>query len=118
MQKRLLKEKSTEQVLFVLVFEMNNADETMKYGTFERNYKDLISSTFAETDLIFTNNLTAKIGARSEHSSYLDKWNFSPRAALAYQDFQRLDNVFSLRNLYQNPESKYLYSKNFDFQRA
>ncbi|MPS74567.1 MAG: TonB-dependent receptor [Chryseobacterium sp.] len=99
-------------------FELNNADETMKYGTFERDYKDLISSAFAETDLIFTNNLTAKIGARTEHSSYLDKWNFSPRAALAYRISKDWTTSFAYGIFYQNPESKYLYSKDFDFQRA
>jgi len=99
-------------------FELNDADENMKYGTFERNYKDLISSVFAETDLIFTNNLTAKIGARTEHSSYLDKWNFSPRAALAYRISKDWTTSFAYGIFYQNPESKYLYSKNFDFQRA
>lgn len=99
-------------------FELNNADENMKYGTFERNYKDLISSGFIETDLIFTNNLTAKIGARTEHSSCLDKWNFSPRAALAYRISKDWTTSFAYGIFYQNPESKYLYSKNFDFQRA
>lgn len=99
-------------------FELNNADETMKYGAFERNYKDLISSAFAETDLIFTNNLTAKVGARTEHSSYLDKWNFSPRAALAYRISKDWTTSLAYGIFYQNPESKYLYSKNFDFQRA
>lgn len=99
-------------------FELNNADETMKYGTFERNYKDLISSAFAESDLIFTNNLTAKIGARTEHSSYLDKWNFSPRLALAYRISKDWTTSFAYGIFYQNPESKYLYSKNFDFQRS
>ncbi|WP_312824154.1 TonB-dependent receptor [Epilithonimonas sp.] len=99
-------------------FELNNADENMKYGTFERNYKDLISSAFAETDLIFTNNLTAKVGARTEHSSYLDKWNFSPRVALAYRISKDWTTSLAYGIFYQNPESKYLYSKNFDFQRA
>lgn len=99
-------------------FELNNADENMKYGTFERNYKDLVSSAFAETDLIFTNNLTAKIGARTEYSSYLDKWNFSPRVALAYRISKDWTTSFAYGIFYQNPESKYLYSKNFDFQRA
>jgi len=99
-------------------FELNNADETMKYGTFERNYKDLIAAAFAETDLIFTNNLTAKIGARTEHSSYLDKWNFSPRVALAYRISKDWTTSFAYGIFYQNPESKYLYSKSFDFQRA
>lgn len=99
-------------------FELNNANETMKYGSFERDYKDLISSAFAETDLIFTNNLTAKIGARTEHSSYLGKWNFSPRAALAYRISKDWTASFAYGIFYQNSESKYLYSKNFDFQRA
>lgn len=99
-------------------FELNNADETMKYGTFERNYKDLISSAFAETDLIFTNNLTAKIGARTEHSSYLNQWNFSPRAALAYRISKDWTTSFAYGIFYQNPESRYLFSHQFNFQRA
>lgn len=99
-------------------FELNNADETMKYGSFEKNYKDLISSFFAETDLVFNNNLTAKIGARSEHSSYLDKWNFSPRAALAYRISPQWTTSFAYGIFYQNPESRYVFRDQFDFQRA
>ena len=99
-------------------FELNNSDENMKYGSFQRNYKDLISSAFAETDLIFTNDLSAKIGARTEHSSYLDQWNFSPRAALAYRISKEWTTSLAYGIFYQNPESKYLMSNNFDFQRA
>lgn len=99
-------------------FELNNADENMNYGTFEKKYKDLISSAFAETDLIFTNDLSAKIGARTEHSSYLDKWNFAPRAALAYRISKEWTTSLAYGMFYQNPESKYLISNNFDFQRA
>ena len=99
-------------------FELNNADETMNYGSFGKNYKDLISSAFAETDLIFTNDLSAKIGVRTEHSSYLDKWNFAPRAALAYRISKEWTTSLAYGMFYQNPESKYLISNNFDFQRA
>lgn len=99
-------------------FELNNADENMQYGNFERNYKDLTSAIFAETDLIFTNNLTAKVGARAEHSSYLDQWNIAPRASLAYRISQGFTTSLAYGIFYQNPESKYLYSNNFDFQRA
>lgn len=98
--------------------EFNNADEKMNYGFYEKNYKDLISSAFAETDLIFTNDLSAKIGARTEHSSYLDKWNFSPRVALAYRISKNWTTSLAYGMFYQNPESKYLISNNFDFQRA
>ena len=99
-------------------FELNNADEKMNYGFYEKNYKDLISSAFAETDLIFTNDLSAKIGARTEHSSYLDKWNFSPRVALAYRISKNWTTSLAYGMFYQNPESRYLISNNFDFQRA
>lgn len=99
-------------------FELNNADETLNYGSFSRNYKDLISSFFAETDLIFTNNLTAKIGTRAERSSYFDKWNISPRASLAYRISKGFTTSLAYGIFYQNPESKYVFSKNFDFQRA
>ena len=98
--------------------EFNNADEKMNYGFYEKNYKDLISSAFAETDLIFTNDLSAKIGARTEHSSYLDKWNFSPRVALAYRISKEWTTSLAYGMFYQNPESRYLISKNFNFQRA
>jgi outer membrane cobalamin receptor len=69
-------------------------------------------SAFAETDLIFTNNLTAKIGARTEHSSYLDKWN-SHEAALAYRISKDWTTSFTYGIFYQNPESKYLYNQKF-----
>ncbi|MNK17809.1 hypothetical protein D3C87_360060 [compost metagenome] len=98
--------------------EFNNADEKMNYGFYEKNYKDLISSAFAETDLIFTNDLSAKIGARTEHSSYLDRWNFSPRVALAYRISKNWTTSLAYGMFYQNPESRYLISNNFDFQRA
>lgn len=98
--------------------ELNNANEKMNYGFYEKNYKDLISSAFAETDLIFTNDLSAKIGVRTEHSSYLDKWNFSPRVALAYRISKSWTTSLAYGMFYQNPESKYLISNNFDFQRA
>lgn len=99
-------------------FELNNADEKMNYGFYEKNYKDLISSAFAETDLIFTNDLSAKIGARTEHSSYLDKWNLSPRVALAYRISKEWTTSLAYGMFYQNPESKYLISNDFDFQKA
>ena len=99
-------------------FELNNASENTNFGFYEKDYKDLISSAFAETDLIFTNDLSAKIGARAEHSSYLGKWNFSPRAALAYRISKQWTTSLAYGMFYQNPESKYLISNNFDFQRA
>ncbi len=116
--KAVLERKMNRASIIRAGFELNNANETMKYGSFERNYKDLISSFFAETDLIFTNNLSAKIGARAERSSYLDQWNFSPRAALAYRISPQWTTSLAYGIFYQNPESKYIFSNQFSFQRA
>lgn len=116
--KVVLERKMNRASIIRAGFELNNANETMKYGSFERNYKDLISSFFAETDLIFINNLSAKIGARAERSSYLDQWNFSPRAALAYRISPQWTTSLAYGIFYQNPESKYIFSNQFSFQRA
>ncbi len=116
--KAVIERKISRASILRAGFELNNADETMQYGAFERKYKDLISSAFAETDLILTNNLTAKLGARAERSSYLNQWNFSPRAALAYRISKNWTTSFAYGIFYQNPESRYLFSNQFNFQRA
>lgn len=96
--------------------EFNNAHET---NNFNKNYTDLISSVFAETDLGFSNNLSAKVGVRAENSSYLDKTNVAPRFALAYRLSKDWTSSFAYGIFYQNPESKYLNSNTpLTFQKA
>lgn len=97
-------------------FEFNNAKETNNFG---KNYKDLISSAFVETDLGFSNNFSTKIGFRGEHSSYLNKTNFAPRLALAYRLSKEWTSSLAYGIFYQNPESKYLNDNTpLNFQRA
>ena len=96
--------------------EFNNAHET---NNFNKNYTDLLSSVFAETDLGFSNNLSAKVGVRAESSSYLDKTNVAPRFALAYRLSKDWTSSFAYGIFYQNPESKYLNSNTpWTFQKA
>ncbi|MEF9480228.1 carboxypeptidase-like regulatory domain-containing protein [Chryseobacterium sp. 1B4] len=66
-------------------FELNNTDENLNFEAVQKHYKDLISSAFVETDLGFSNALSAKIGVRTEHSSFLGKNNIAPRFAVAYR---------------------------------
>jgi hypothetical protein len=100
-------------------FELNNADENTKYGTFEKKYTDLISSGFLETDLGFSNNFSAKIGLRAENSSYLNKWNIAPRLAVAYRLAKEFTASLAYGTFYQNPESKFINSDApLDFQKA
>lgn len=97
-------------------FELNNSRETNNFG---KDYSDLISSVFAETDLGLSNNLSFKFGARAEHSSYLNSTNFAPRAAVAYRLAKDWTTSLAYGTFYQNPESKYLNSNiALDFQKA
>jgi len=89
-------------------FELNNTDEKLNFEAIRKNYKDLTSSVFAETDLGFSNALSAKIGVRAEHSSFLNKNNIAPRFALAYRLADHWTTSLAYGLFYQNPESKYI----------
>lgn len=100
-------------------FELNGTDEKLNFEEVNKHYKDLISSIFVETDLGFSNQLSAKIGVRAEHSSYLGKSNIAPRFALAYRLAQDWTTSFAYGLFYQNPESKYINGPaNLDFQKS
>jgi len=101
-------------------FELNSTSEKLNFNDFvDKHYKDLISSAFVETDLGFSNYLSAKIGVRAEHSSYLGKSNIAPRFALAYRLAKDWTTSFAYGLFYQNPESKYINGPaNLDFQQS
>ncbi|MDH6251628.1 vitamin B12 transporter [Chryseobacterium sp. H1D6B] len=100
-------------------FELNNADEKLTFEEVNKHYKDLISSVFAETDLGFSNQLSAKIGVRAENSTFLNKSNFAPRLALAYRLAKDWTTSFAYGLFYQNPESKYINGPaSLDFQKS
>lgn len=100
-------------------FELNYANEKLNFGEVNKNYRDLISSAFMETDLGFSNHLSAKIGVRVENSSYLNKTNIAPRFALAYRLAKDWTTSFAYGLFFQNPESKYVNSSaNLDFQQS
>ncbi len=117
--KALIERKYNKISALRMGFEFNNTVENTDYNIYQKKYKDLISSVFAETDLGFSNRFSAKIGARLENSSYLQKTNFSPRLALAYKISDKLISSVAYGVFYQNPESKYLNDKApISFQRA
>ncbi|MEO6820000.1 MAG: carboxypeptidase-like regulatory domain-containing protein, partial [Ginsengibacter sp.] len=81
--------------------------------------RENILSGFVETDIYITNKWGAKLGARTEHSQLLKKWNVAPRISLAYQFPDRSQASFAYGIFYQNPESKYLPALNaLHFQEA
>ena len=70
--------------------------------------KDNLSAGFAETDFYITKDIAAKIGARTEYSQLMKKWNAAPRISLAYKLKDKSQASFAYGVFYQNPETKYL----------
>lgn len=101
------------------------SEESTDYVTFQGDHffqsvKDNFYAAFAETDVYITNDIAAKIGARTEHTAILNKWNFAPRVSLAYKFLDASQASFAWGIFYQNPERKYLPAvvPNLDFARA
>lgn len=99
--------------------ELNYTHEKTNFGSFGGIFRDAITSVFTETDIGFSNHFSAKIGLRTEYSSFIDKVNFAPRLALAYRLAKDWTTSLAYGIFYQNPESRYLAgSKTIDFQSA
>ncbi|HEV7621354.1 MAG TPA: TonB-dependent receptor, partial [Flavisolibacter sp.] len=71
-----------------------------------------LKAAFAETDIYITNNLAAKLGARFENSSLLNKSNLAPRISIAYKLGKESQASLAYGSFYQNPETKYLPAVN------
>ncbi len=76
--------------------------------TYPGQVKESISAAFAESDIYITTSLAAKVGARLEHSSLLDKTNLAPRLSLAYRLSKTSQASVAYGIFYQDPERKYL----------
>ncbi len=84
-------------------------------GLLVDNYRAL----FSEADLYITNDLAAKIGARFEQSTLLDKLNLAPRISLAYKTGKGGQMSLAYGEFYQKPENSQLnFYTNLGYTRA
>ena len=101
--------------------ELNTTKEETWVSIAQKNYefRDDITSLFAETDLGISNDLSLKIGARAENSSSINRWNFSPRFAMAYRISKEWTSSLAYGTFFQNPESRF-FTENYqpNYQRA
>ncbi len=80
---------------------------------------DHFKAFFSEADLYITNDLAAKVGARFEHSSLINKANIAPRLSLAYKTGKGAQMSIAYGEFYQKPENNYLYATtNFGYAKA
>lgn len=101
--------------------ELNTINEETWVSIAQKKYefRDDITSLFAETDLGISNDLSLKIGARAENSSSINRWNFSPRFAMAYRISKEWTSSLAYGTFFQNPESRF-FTENYqpNYQRA
>ncbi|MDQ2753727.1 MAG: TonB-dependent receptor [Bacteroidota bacterium] len=92
-----------------------------KFSFNDSAYKlvDNYQALFAETDIYITNNVAAKVGARFEHSSVINKVNLAPRISLAYKVGKDASVSAAYGTFYQKPENSQLfYSRNLGYTEA
>lgn len=101
--------------------ELNTTKEETWVSIAQKKYefRDDITSLFAETDLGISNDISLKIGARAENSSSINRWNFSPRFAMAYRISKEWTSSLAYGTFFQNPESRF-FTENYhpNYQRA
>ena len=90
-----------------------------KYNNLYTTLNDDLFAGFAESDVYLSNSFVAKIGARVEHSSIINKWNVAPRISLAHKVGKDAQMSFAYGDFYQKPENNYLFNtKNFNYTKA
>lgn len=100
--------------------EFNQTNETTEVALSPNaiDFKDGITSVFAETDLGFSNNFSAKVGLRTEYSTAVNQWNLAPRLAMAYRISKNWTSSLAYGIFYQNPENRYFGSSPLNYQKA
>jgi len=71
---------------------------------------------FSELKYLFSENLVAKIGLRSEYSKLLDKWNTAPRISLAYKLGQNGQLSLAVGKYFQMPDMNYRNIDNLKYE--
>lgn len=87
-------------------------------STVDYPFNEDLTAVFAETDLGFNNNFSAKLGLRAEHSKILDEWNIAPRLAMAYRLSKSWTTSLAYGIFYQNPENKLIGNYHLNYQKA
>ncbi|WEK37411.1 MAG: TonB-dependent receptor [Candidatus Pseudobacter hemicellulosilyticus] len=90
-----------------LYFQDDNDFSNYYVSKYRQTANDHYKAAFAETDIYITNDLAAKLGARMEHSSLIDKANIAPRASLAYKVGYQSQLSLAYGLFYQRPEKEF-----------
>lgn len=73
-----------------------------------RSFNNQMQAGFAESEFYLGDAVVARLGARTEHTAYLNEWNLAPRASLAVKAGKKGQVSFAYGTFYQNPDDSYL----------
>jgi hypothetical protein len=89
------------------------------YNDTARHLVDNFTGTFAEANIVFTNELAAQVGTRFEYSSVINRADVAPRISLAYKTGKDAQVSLAYGQFYQKPENTQLfYTTNVGFTKA
>ncbi|UAB83670.1 TonB-dependent receptor [Zunongwangia sp. SCSIO 43204] len=118
--KTKLSKRFTDKIKLNFGAEYFNTDFKQSYqseaGNFNPNYNSGLFSVFTETDIFFSQNLAAKVGARATQDALLSEVYVSPRLSLAYKidENQQISTAFG--NFRQQAGQDYLKFNEHLFQ--
>ncbi|MBN2214847.1 MAG: TonB-dependent receptor [Bacteroidales bacterium] len=72
------------------------------------DYSDHLTAGYAESDIRLHKSFAARIGVRTEYSTYLKRASLAPRISLAYQISKTNQLSFAFGSFYQNAENDFL----------
>ncbi|MBE9466757.1 MAG: TonB-dependent receptor [Bacteroidetes bacterium] len=88
-------------------------------NTYSNSFDDNNSAFFVETNLQVNSLLAARVGARFEYSSLLNKTNIAPRFSLSVKISKHSQLSLATGIFYQTPQNDYLrFNHNLDFEKA
>lgn len=89
------------------------------YSSYRKTLTDNYTAIFGEADFHISYRIAVKLGARSEYSGILSKWNIAPRISAAYKVSAKSQFSAAYGAFYQKPENAQLvYTTDFGYQKA
>ncbi|HND44587.1 MAG TPA: TonB-dependent receptor, partial [Cyclobacteriaceae bacterium] len=76
--------------------------------TQSQGFDEVISGTFAETEIYVSNAIVTRLGARTEYNNLLGKLSLDPRLSIAYKPFESGQFSFAYGTFRQSAKNQYV----------
>jgi vitamin B12 transporter len=84
-----------------------------------QSFDDYLFAGYAESDIRLHTSFALRIGARSEYSTYLKRYNLAPRISLAYKTGKATQLSFAFGRFFQNADNDFLLgSDSLNYEQA